>query len=475
MRTWGLATRLRIRRARKQGAKLIATFGSTGRAHASALLSRCGCRSSRCARSAHWEKHPFRINVVSFRVLAGSKRQGQHAARSWEMQQIAPQGRLDTAGRNYRRLAPGGQMPKDWRCVLVWVGVLAAALPESTAAADSQEPIIIESLPASISSKIDAKRKKFENALAGPATNGSAVFSVLKQQGLWSPGSTLRVAFLGGSPDLRAKIVEAATQWLTASQPYSDLKFDFGFNPTTNKYREWSKTDKEYVADIRISFKDAGYWSLVGADSIDPNVARSNEPSLSLQDFDKQLPTNWRAVVLHEFGHALGFEHEHQNPVGGCDAEFRFEDDAGYVATKDQWKQFVADPQGRHPGLYRFLGGPPNKWNKQTVDRNMRALSETSESYSIGDYDSKSIMEYSFPAWMCKAASKCCVGQNSTLSPGDIKAFIAAYPVDETSRLAAMKTRSDAFRTIQNSSLDQKEKNRASLREKSLVPAQHNE
>jgi hypothetical protein len=51
--------------------------------------------------------------------------------------------------------------------------------------------------------------------------------------------------------------------------------------------------------------------------------------------------------VLHEFGHALGLIHEHQNPVGGI-----------------QWNK---------PAVYADLGGPPNFWGKATVDNNMFA------------------------------------------------------------------------------------------------------
>jgi hypothetical protein len=382
-------------------------------------------------------------------------------------------GSLDTNAHAGRRLAGGEYMRSDWGYVLLSVLMLTAGLASSTAVADSQAPLIIESLPSSVTSRIDAKKKKFESALGGPA-NGAAVFSVLKQQGLWSPGSTLRIAFLGGSAETRAKIISAAKKWLDSTSPHSDIRLDFGFNTNTKKYREWSKNDKEYAADIRISFDEAGYWSLVGADSTDPNIAKSTEASLSLQGFDKQLPTDWEAIVLHEFGHAFGFEHEHQNPSGGCDAEFRFEDDLGYVETKDNWKQLIADSKGRHPGLYRFLGTPPNSWSKERVDQNMRALSADSESYVVGNYDSKSIMEYSFPAWMCKGGGKCCVAENTVLSPGDIAAFIAAYPVEEISRSAAVKTRLDAFHRIRNSSLDNTEKNRASMREKTVVNAQHN-
>lgn len=61
-----------------------------------------------------------------------------------------------------------------------------------------------------------------------------------------------------------------------------------------------------------------------------PNVA-----SMNLQEFDETLPDDWQAIVLHEFGHVLSFEHKHQNPNSSCEQEYRWDDEPGYVPTKD--------------------------------------------------------------------------------------------------------------------------------------------
>jgi serralysin len=75
-------------------------------------------------------------------------------------------------------------------------------------------------------------------------------------------------------------------------------------------------------------------------------------------------------VVLHEFGHALGMIHEHQNP-----------------ANEIQWN---------NPEVYRALGGPPNNWDTDTIDHNMfREYSQDQTQFT--DFDEKSIMLYSFP------------------------------------------------------------------------------
>jgi hypothetical protein len=78
--------------------------------------------------------------------------------------------------------------------------------------------------------------------------------------------------------------------------------------------------------------------------------------------------------VLHEFGHALGFDHEHQIPLSACQTDFRWDNDPGYVETRDADGEFVPDDRGRNPGLYTAFEGPPNNWSKETDDFNLKEL-----------------------------------------------------------------------------------------------------
>ena len=160
-------------------------------------------------------------------------------------------------------------------------------------------------------------------------------YSLVMEEALkWVPGKTITVAFEGGYTELHRKIEQVASEWTN----YANLNLDFGFDPVTGSYRAWASSDTSYSADIRISFRSGdqygGYWSFVGTESINPDLTEPNQPSLNLQGFDKRLPWDWTAVVLHEFGHAIGAHHEHQHPVDGCDDEWRWDDDPGYEKTK---------------------------------------------------------------------------------------------------------------------------------------------
>jgi serralysin len=103
--------------------------------------------------------------------------------------------------------------------------------------------------------------------------------------------------------------------------------------------------------------------------------------------------------VTHEFGHALGLIHEHQNP----DKPISWNREA-----------VIAD-----------LSGPPNSWDQQTIENNIFKRYEKTE-VATTPTDPDSIMMYPIPAtWTVDGFS---VGLNTNLSEFDRKFIAGAYP-----------------------------------------------
>lgn len=196
----------------------------------------------------------------------------------------------------------------------------------------------------------------------------------LQKASLWNPGDAIRIAFMDGDPGVQKRVQETACAWLD----YADLNFYF--------------TD-DADADIRISFQaDPGSWSYLGTDcrSIPVDQPTMNYGWLTPDSDEEEV----QRVVLHEFGHALGCIHEHQNPDGGI-----------------QWNK---------PVVYEYYAGPPNFWSKTDVDHN---LFETYDEDLLTHtpLDGESIMLYPVdPAFTVDGFS---AGQNTKLSDTD-KEFI---------------------------------------------------
>lgn len=263
----------------------------------------------------------------------------------------------------------------------------------------SQSPFV-ETFPLEIAQKY--ADEETELASLPPELQGQ-LFNMNKR---WTPGTSVRVAFNGGNSTLHKKIVDVANEWTK----YGNLKFDFGYNSTTKTYRTWTNSDTEYHAEIRIAFDLPGYWSAIGTDSVNPRFFGANKRSMNLGGFlQPNLHHTWATTVLHEFGHALGFSHEHQHER--CKHEIRWE----------------RGPNGE-PSVYDvFLQW--QGWSKNQVDMNLKTF-VAGRGDIIAPHERESIMHYSMPPdiFINGKRSPCYVQFNQVLSLGDKAGMARGYP-----------------------------------------------
>lgn len=188
----------------------------------------------------------------------------------------------------------------------------------------------------------------------------------------------IKVAFLEGSPALQEKVLAVAKTW----EKYANIEFVLSNSEDS---------------DIRVAFQTGmGSWSYLGTDSL--SIAK-DAPTMNygwLDDNSTQAVI--RRVVLHEFGHAIGFVHEQQNPTEPI-----------------RWNKAA---------VYADLSKPPNNWDPATIENNMFRKYDDVIASAV---DSKSIMMYPIPkSWTENGYFS--AGFNSELSEQDKEIAQRAYP-----------------------------------------------
>ena len=266
-----------------------------------------------------------------------------------------------------------------------------AKRPEAEPYKPSPKAFVMEALPLYIGEQIFLPGRPQEPS-EGDERSRAVIPDTRK---LWPTGYTIKISFIGGDPQVRKRIADIASDW----QNHANLSLDFGRTPQGD-CRVYRPGDDSHV---RISFAYPGYWSLIGTDCIN---SRPNEPTMNFQFFDTAPPdtAEFQSTVLHEFGHALGLSHEHQNPNADCEYDW--------------------------PAIYRYLSGPPNSWDTRTIDRNMKQLTYFDNPRMVATgHDPASIMHYAFPAQFFKNPnSPCSVAQNTRISATDKSVIAAIYP-----------------------------------------------
>ena len=197
----------------------------------------------------------------------------------------------------------------------------------------------------------------------------------------WPAGSTITVKFLEGDSSLRERVKKVAREWTGPGMAH----LVFNFVDTGD-------------ADVRVAFQQGdGSWSYLGT------MCRQIPKAQATMNFGWLTPTSsedeLRRVVLHEFGHALGLIHEHQNPQHPI-----------------QWNK---------DAVRNDLSRPPNSWDDATIENNMFKRYDPSE-VKATDVDGHSIMMYPIPkTWTLDGFS---ADLNRELSPTDQTFIRSAYP-----------------------------------------------
>lgn len=171
----------------------------------------------------------------------------------------------------------------------------------------------------------------------------------------WANGTVLHYCFFGGGSHFSVPKVQADA-----------IRGAFAKWKAVGIGLEFQEVNQLSEAEVRIGYSTADGSS---ASSVGREVLKVplNEPTTV---YGWNLTTTYGSgTALHELGHVIGMEHEHQNPYAGI-----------------KWHE---------QAVYDALAKPPNSWDQDTTYHNILEKLSTQQVQG-STWDPDSIMEYEF-------------------------------------------------------------------------------